>query len=77
MDGWAGRVDAPGGWAWVILPGDRLTWEDEEDVMQADQQEESTEGRHAAPEGAERHPLIDLDRDPTPGVANHAKDEDE
>lgn len=32
---------------------------------------------HAAPEGAERHPLIDLSRDPNPGVADHAKpDED-
>jgi len=50
---------------------------DEEDVMQADQQQEPTEGRHAAPEGAERHPLIDLERDPTPGVANHAKADDE
>ena len=28
--------------------------------------------RHAAPEGAHRHPLIDLDRDPTPGKADHA-----
>jgi hypothetical protein len=28
--------------------------------------------RHAAPDGAQRHPLIDLDRDPTPGVADHA-----
>jgi hypothetical protein len=33
--------------------------------------------RHAAPDGADRHPLIDMDRDPTPGVADHAaKDED-
>jgi hypothetical protein len=58
---------------------------DEEDVMQADQQqkhgspaeEEPRQGRHSAPEGAERHPLIDLERDPTPGVANHAKPDDE
>jgi hypothetical protein len=28
--------------------------------------------RHAAPDGAGRHPLIDLDRDPTPGVPDHA-----
>jgi hypothetical protein len=28
--------------------------------------------RHAAPDGADRHPLIDLTRDPTPGVADHA-----
>jgi hypothetical protein len=34
-------------------------------------------GRHAAPEGAERHPLIDLSRDPNPGKADHAApDED-
>ena len=53
--------------------------------MQADQQErknsaaeqEPKQGRHSAPDGAERHPLIDLDRDPTPGVANHAKPDDE
>ena len=43
--------------------------------MHADQQRDRTPeaGRHSAPEGAERHPLIDLDRDPTPGVPNHAK----
>ena len=29
-------------------------------------------GRHAAPDGAARDPLIDLDRDPTPGVPDHA-----
>lgn len=34
--------------------------------------EEQTGGRHHAKDGAERHPLIDLDRDPTPGVADHA-----
>lgn len=28
--------------------------------------------RHAAPDGAPPHPLIDLTRDPTPGVPNHA-----
>lgn len=28
--------------------------------------------RHAAPDGAGVHPLIDLTRDPTPGVADHA-----
>jgi hypothetical protein len=28
--------------------------------------------RHAAPDGAQRHPLIDMTRDPTPGVADHA-----
>ncbi|MCT2582421.1 hypothetical protein [Actinophytocola gossypii] len=53
--------------------------------MHADQQErkdtatghEPRHGRHSAPEGADLHPLIDLGRDPNPGVANHAKpDED-
>jgi hypothetical protein len=33
--------------------------------------------RHAAPDGADRHPLIDLTRDPTPGVADHARRDDE
>jgi hypothetical protein len=57
---------------------------DEEDVMEADQEERgsSTEdqrdgGRHSAPEGADRHPLIDLNRDPNPGVADHAKSEED
>jgi len=36
---------------------------------------EST-GRHAAKEGAERHPLIDLARDPNPGRADHAAEDD-
>lgn len=32
---------------------------------------------HAAPEGAERSPLIDLSRDPNPGVPNHARPDDD
>lgn len=32
---------------------------------------------HAAPEGAEPHPLIDLSRDPNPGKADHALPDDE
>lgn len=28
--------------------------------------------RHAAPDGAARDPLIDMDRDPTPGMPDHA-----
>ncbi|MGH3434066.1 MAG: hypothetical protein ACRDQB_14655 [Thermocrispum sp.] len=32
---------------------------------------------HAAPEDAERSPLIDLSRDPNPGVADHALPDDE
>lgn len=34
-------------------------------------------GRHAAPEGAPRHPAIDLSRDPHPGRPDHAKPDDE
>lgn len=37
---------------------------------------ESGTPRHAAPDGAERHPLIDMTRDPTPGVADHAAPSD-
>jgi hypothetical protein len=33
--------------------------------------------KHAAPDGAERHPLIDMTRDPNPGVADHAAPGDE
>lgn len=32
-------------------------------------------GRHAAPEGAEPSPFIDLSRDPNPGIADHAAPE--
>ncbi|WP_156755158.1 hypothetical protein [Actinokineospora pegani] len=35
-------------------------------------QEQARTGKHAAPEGAERHPLIDLSRDPNPGRPDHA-----
>jgi hypothetical protein len=41
------------------------------------EQEEQRQGRHAAPEGAERHPLINLDRDPNPGHADHAAKEED
>jgi hypothetical protein len=33
--------------------------------------------RHAAPEGAGPDPLVDLSRDPTPGVPDHAAPEDD
>lgn len=42
----------------------------------AAQEREEHAPRHAAPEGAQRHPLIDLSRDPTPGVADHAAPDD-
>lgn len=34
-------------------------------------------GRHAAPDGAPRDPRIDISRDPTPGVPDHAAPEDD
>ena len=42
-------------------------------------QEGESGPRHAAPDGAERHPLIDMTRDPNPGKADHAApgDDDE
>jgi hypothetical protein len=45
-----------------------------EDGDRADQTENggTPAARHAAAEGAGVHPLIDLTRDPTPGVADHA-----
>lgn len=39
--------------------------------------ERSGGGRHEAPDGAARDPLIDMTRDPTPGVADHAAPDDE
>jgi hypothetical protein len=38
---------------------------------------EEKRGGHAAADGAGVHPLIDLSRDPNPGMADHAKREDE
>lgn len=43
----------------------------------AGQQETPATGRHAAPEGAPRHPVIDLSRDPNPGQPDHAKPDDD
>lgn len=39
--------------------------------------EQESGGRHHAKDGEDRHPLIDLDRDPTPGVADHAAPDEE
>lgn len=36
------------------------------------QREPESAGRHAAPEGAPTDPRIDLAKDPTPGVPDHA-----
>jgi hypothetical protein len=41
------------------------------------QQETVASGRHAAPDGAPRDPRIDISRDPTPGVPDHAAPDDE
>jgi hypothetical protein len=56
----------------------------QEDVVHAEQEdrvdapaEESAGGRHAAKDGEDRHPLINLERDPNPGVADHAAPEQE
>jgi hypothetical protein len=38
---------------------------------------EAAKARHAAPEGAGVHPLIDLSRDPHPGVPDHGKPDEE
>jgi len=37
----------------------------------------AAEPRHLAPDDAGDRPLIDLSRDPTPGVPDHAAGEDE
>jgi hypothetical protein len=34
-------------------------------------------GSHELPDGAPRHPLIDLTRDPTPGKPDHARPDDD
>lgn len=39
--------------------------------------ETAGEPRHLAPDDAGDRPLIDLDRDPTPGVPDHAAPDDE
>jgi hypothetical protein len=53
----------------------------EEGVVNAEenstQEEKPAGGRHAAPEGAPRHPAIDLSRDPNPGKPDHAKPDDD
>jgi hypothetical protein len=56
-----------------------------EDVVHADQEDrvdpvtdqpDQPGGRHHAKDGDERHPLIDMNRDPNPGVADHAVPEE-
>lgn len=50
-----------------------MSTENEQDT---DQTSERKPG-HALPEGAERHPLVDLSRDPNPGKPDHAKPEND
>jgi hypothetical protein len=50
---------------------------DPESPAEQDAEAQDNGGRHHAKEGAERHPLIDLDRDPNPGVADHAAPDEE
>lgn len=47
------------------------------DYTPEDEPQHRKDAGHAAPEGAEVDPLIDLSRDPNPGVADHAKPDDE
>jgi hypothetical protein len=49
---------------------------DQEGQVEPAADERESGGRHAAKDGADRHPLIDLERDPTPGVADHAAPEE-
>jgi hypothetical protein len=44
--------------------------------MADEQTPDSAAGAHAAADGAPLHPLIDLSRDPTPGVPDHALADD-
>jgi hypothetical protein len=48
----------------------------EQEGQAAPPSKEEVGGRHQAKDGADRHPLIDLERDPTPGVADHAAPEE-
>lgn len=43
----------------------------------AEEPAEQRHGRHAAPDGAPRDPRIDMSRDPTPGVPDHAAPDDD
>jgi hypothetical protein len=49
---------------------------DQEGQASPPSKEDEAAGRHHAKDGADRHPLIDLERDPTPGVADHAAPEE-
>lgn len=42
-----------------------------------EQAAERSTGRHAAPDDAPRDPRIDISRDPTPGVPDHAAPEED
>jgi hypothetical protein len=50
---------------------------DKTDGWSEPSEEPVSTGKRAAPDGAPRHPLIDLSRDPNPGRADHAKPDDD
>jgi hypothetical protein len=64
-------------------PGGRKLWPftSRGDSLVPQEQDEDVDaqpsGRHARKEGSGPDPLIDLNRDPTPGVADHAKPEND
>lgn len=72
-------TESEGERVWVACR--RSTSDLEEGVVRTEESPDENEppsiGRHAAPEGAPRHPAIDLSRDPHPGKPDHAKPDDE
>jgi hypothetical protein len=44
---------------------------------EAQSEEKAKAGGHALPDGAPTHPLVDLARDPNPGKADHAKNDED
>ncbi len=49
----------------------------EQQQIEEESRAEGKRGSHAAPDGAPVHPLIDLNRDPNPGRADHARPDEE
>lgn len=66
-DGWPAALDGYG----FATPRSLRTVED----VVTQEAKNPGKARHEAPDGADRHPLIDLSRDPTPGVPDHAAPE--
>ncbi len=63
--------------AWRVATGARCSVNLNSVNNDGDTQQPTSQGKHAAPEGAGVHPLIDLARDPNPGVADHARPDEE